>query len=148
MRFGLPHAADPANNVESESDGLTEAVATSSVRHSYENDKPFSAYATEYANVVRNLLPADTLPDQAGQVETQRQHVEASDSQRTDPASNNRGEYAAGASGENDQDFAAAAQAEATRVKAKFASIDTSTEVTLRFDFISDTATRVSKNGR
>ena len=141
--------------LETESDGLAEAVARSNRQHGTGTWNSLSVLASEYAHAVIDAVPGDRLGDRKGKVKHKWQSVERLDSQSTtqsDPHSRTsrdlpvvRTVHETHASSRQDPmaDSGDVVRNEAARVKAKFASVDASTEVVLRFDFMDEHDTRV-----
>lgn len=141
--------------LEPESDGLAEAVARSNRQHGTGTWNSLSVLACEYAHAVLDAVPGDRVGDRKGKVEHKWQSVERLDSQSTtqsDPHSRTsrdlpvvRAMHETKAISHQDPmaDSNDVVRNEAARVKAKFASVDASTEVVLRFDFMNEYDTRV-----
>ena len=142
-------------NLEPESDGLAEAVARSNRQVGTGTWNSLSVLASEYAHAV--LDAGDRVGDLKSHVEREWQSVERLDSQSTiqsDPNSRTgralpsaNTVHEAHASSRQDSLPACGdvVRNEAARVKAKFASVDASTEVVLRFDFMNEYDTRVHR---
>lgn len=123
-------------------------------RHNHESWNPNLVLAAEYANAVRNVFPAKPQHNQDGYVQHDALHYDAGQGQDTHPSSQaslKRGEAAPLSNPEkkpskDDSELTnERVRLEAERVQARFAShVDTSTEVILRFDFMSSHDTRVS----
>ena len=141
--------------LETESDGLAEAIARSNRQHGTGTWNSLSVLASGYAHAVIDAVPGDRLGDRKGKVEHKWQSVERLDSQSTtqsDPNSRTSRDlpvvktvHETHASSRQDPmaDSGDVVRNEAARVKAKFASVDASTEVVLRFDFMDEHDTRV-----
>ena len=141
--------------LEPESDGLAEAVARSNRQHGTGTWNSLSVLASEYAHAVLDAVPGDRVGGRKGHVEHEWQPVERLDSQSTtqsDPNSrtgpvlpvvNSVHETHASSRQDSLADSGDVVRNEAARVKAKFASIDASTEVVVRFDFLNEYDTRV-----
>ena len=147
-----PNAQQSDSDLPQDSYGGTETVQTRQQAR-----KAFSVLAVEYAHAVRNVFPGDELPVQAGHVQQFQQPddvLENCHGQESDPGSqdtpgnrdasgNVRARDSSQGVQSSSSDSNAAVHAEAVKVKAKFASIDASNDVVLRFDFMNESDTRV-----
>lgn len=154
MRNALSQRTPENVTVEPESDGLAEAVARSNRSHGTGAWNSLSVLASEYAHAVLDAVPGDRVGDRKGTVEHEWQSVERLDSQSTQSDPNSRTSrdlpvvrtvHETKATSRQDPmaDSSDVVRNEAARVKAKFASVDASTEVVLRFDFMNEHDTRV-----
>ena len=128
-----------------ESDGVAQecdGVAQSSPSRT-ETKHPLSLLAAQYAHAVRNVLPGEQLRGHNGDVRHMRQISDRLDT--VDPQPQNRSTSEAVQDQHLQSEQATeekAILAEAARVKAKFAYIDSKTEVVLRFDFMKESDTK------
>ncbi len=154
MRDALKQRTSEDVILEPESDGLAEAVARSN-RHGTGTWNSLSVLASEYAHAMLDAVPGDRVVDRKGHVEHEWRSAERLDSQSTTQSDPNcrtsrvlpvvRTVHETYASSRQDPmaDNGDVVRNEAARVKAKFASVDASTEVVLRFDFMNEYDTRV-----
>lgn len=148
-------------HLENESDGLAEAVIRSNRQHGHQSWVAASSLASEYAHAVLDVLP-DGLPSvKEGQVEHTSCHKKTrpgqrDNCQRTDPGSqasfvgdsSEPDSAQHGASRQQASQTEREVRREAARVKGKFASVDASTEVVLRFDFMDERDTKAGDGRR
>ncbi|DBA97089.1 hypothetical protein WJX77_003952 [Trebouxia sp. C0004] len=156
MRSASRQRAPEDVTLEPESDGLTEAVARSNRQHGTGTWNSLSMLASEYAHAVLDAVLGDRVGDRKGHVEHECNSVQRLEPQSTtqsDPYSRtgcvlpvaNTVHERHGSSRQNSlADSGDVVRKEAARVKAKFASVDASTEVVLRFDFMNEYDTRVA----
>ena len=127
--------------------------SSATVRRDYETWNPKFVLTSEYANVVRSVLPSNQQLDLDGDVQHEAVHCDGDRRRNADPyprASN--AQRAAGLGEpdkllpERDKDLISErVRLEADRVQARFASsVNPSTEVSLRLDFMNSRDTRVS----
>ena len=160
MRRGVRQQTSEADiTIEPDLDGVAEAERASHVQHGHDTWNALSVLASEYAHAVRKVYPGDRPQDQDGHVEVEWQPQEVLPSreqqnEQTDPScatAVDQDPVAPSAHNWHDKfqgteilaDSDDVTRAEAARVRAKFASVDASTEVVLRFDFMNEHATRV-----
>lgn len=157
---GLPTSRADAN-LEKESDGLAEAVIRSNRQHGHQSWIAASSLASEYAHAVLDVFPDDLPHAKEGQVEHTACHTDSPPGQpdifqRTDPSSqasfvgdsSEPDSAQNGASRQEASQSAREVRREAARVKGKFASIDASTEVVLRFDCMDERDTKAGDGRR
>ncbi len=124
--------------------------SSATARRDYETWNPKSVLTSEYANVVRSVLPGNQQLDLDGDVQHEAICCDVDHRKNADRASNE--ERAAGLGEpdnllpERDKDvISERVRLEAERVQARFASsVNPSTQVSLRFDFMNRRDTRVS----
>lgn len=124
--------------------------SSATARRDYETWNPKSVLASEYASVVRSVLPGSQQLDLDGDVQHESVHCDVDHRKNADRASIE--ERAAGLGEpdslqpERDKDvISERVRLEAERVQARFASsVNPSTQVSLRFDFMNSRDTRVS----
>lgn len=141
-------------SVEQESDGLAEAVTRSTRQHGYLTWNSLSVLAAEYAHAVLDAFHGNRLGDPAGLVQHESQRCDqlvSQSSQRVDLSCPNTGDIPAGldrpkssAAGSPLDSSSDLVRDEAARVRSKFAKVDASVEVVLRFDFMKENDTKVS----
>ncbi len=148
-------------NLENESDALAEAVIRSNRQHGHQSWIAASSLASEYAHAVLDVLPDDLPYAKEGQVEHTSCHMDFRPGQpdicqRTDPSSqasfvgdsSEPDSAQNGASRQKVSQIAREVRREAARVKGKFASVDASTEVVLRFDCMDERDTKTGDGRR
>ena len=139
-------------SVEQESDGLAEAVTRSTRQHGWNS---LSVLAAEYARAVLDAFHGNRLDDQAGLVQHESQRCEqlvSQSSERVDLSCPSIGDIPASldrpksSTARNPLDSTSdLVRDEAARVRTKFAKVDASTEVVLRFDFMQEYDSKVRK---
>ncbi|KAL0038251.1 hypothetical protein WJX79_010181 [Trebouxia sp. C0005] len=126
--------------------------SSATARRDYETWNPKSVLTSEYANVVRSVLPGNQQLDLDGDVQHEAIHYDVDRRRNADPYAASSEQRAAGLGKpdnllpERDKDISSErVRLEAERVQARFASsVNPSTEVTLRFDFLNSRDTRVA----
>lgn len=126
--------------------------SSATARRDNETWNPKFALTSEYANVVRSVLPGHQQLDLDGDVQHEAVHCDVDHRRNADPHPASNEQRAAGLGKpdnllpERDKGIISErVRLEAERVQARFASsVNPSTEVTLRFDFMKRSDTRVS----
>ena len=124
--------------------------SSATARRAYETWNPKSVLASEYANVVRSVLPGNQQLDLDGDVQHEAVHCDVDHRENADRASKEQRAAGLGEPDnllpERDKDvISERVRLEAERVQARFASsVDPSTQVSLRLDFMNSRDTRVS----
>ena len=124
--------------------------SSATVRRDYETWNPKLVLTSEYANVVQSVLPGNQQMDLDGDVQHEAVHCDVERRKNADRASKEQRAAGLGEPDkllpERDKDLISErVRLEADRVQARFAtSVNPSTEVSLRFDFMNSRDTRVS----
>ncbi len=124
--------------------------SSATARRDFETWKPRSVLASEYANVVRSVLPGNQQLDLDGDVQHEAVHCDVDHRKNADRASKEQRAAVLGEPDnllpERDKDvISERVRLESERVQARFASsVNPSTQVSLRFDFMNSRDTRVS----